>query len=172
MQKGLGLELGKITSFFLVAFNGVYNVVAQLGQNSLSLFDSCFATGYMLEIVLFVYGLIFIYTVLLYKTTGGGDLLLLWYFIKEIIITYLLVNSNIVEIILEFYSKTSNFVAHAIIIITLICIFLPSSIRLTTKVRNEGFKNKPLTLHKVRYFSTNKPKPNSIVKKKIVNDLI
>ena len=58
-----------------IAFHDTYYVVAQLGLNNLSsnkillevIIKNCFATDYMLETLLFVYYLLFIYTFYLYK---------------------------------------------------------------------------------------------------------
>jgi len=50
-----------------IAFHDTYYVVAQMGQNNLSSIKNYFATDYMLETVLFMYYLLFIYTFYLYK---------------------------------------------------------------------------------------------------------
>lgn len=50
-----------------IAFHDTYYVVAQLGQNNLSLIKNYFATDYMLGTMFFVYCLLFIYTFYLYK---------------------------------------------------------------------------------------------------------
>nr|YP_010424028.1 hypothetical protein NQV51_mgp27 [Aspergillus sclerotioniger]USH57626.1 hypothetical protein [Aspergillus sclerotioniger] len=54
-----------------------YYVVAQMGQNSISSFKYYFATDYMLETVLFVYCLLFIYTTYLYKLDASRNNILL-----------------------------------------------------------------------------------------------
>jgi hypothetical protein len=60
-----------------IAFHDTYYVVAQMGQNNLSSIKNYFATDYMLETVLFVYYLLFIYTFYLYKLDVSKNILLL-----------------------------------------------------------------------------------------------
>lgn len=54
-----------------------YYVVAQMGQNNLFSINNYFATDYMLEIVLNMYYLLFIYTIYLYKLDVSRNIILL-----------------------------------------------------------------------------------------------
>lgn len=54
-----------------------YYVVAQMGQNNLSSIRNYFATDYMLETVLFMYYLLFVYTFYLYKIDASRKNILL-----------------------------------------------------------------------------------------------
>src|ERR1700741_842090 len=60
-----------------IAFHDTYYVVAQMGQNNISSSKYYSATGYMLETVLFVYCLLFIYTFYLYKLDVSKNNILL-----------------------------------------------------------------------------------------------
>jgi hypothetical protein len=60
-----------------IAFHDTYYVVAQMGQNSLSFIKNYFATDYMLETILFLYYLLFIYTFYLYKLDVSRNNILL-----------------------------------------------------------------------------------------------
>lgn len=60
-----------------IAFHDTYYVVAQMGLNSVSSFKYYSATDYMLETVLFVYRLLFIYTVYLYILDVSRNIFLL-----------------------------------------------------------------------------------------------
>lgn len=58
-----------INALLDIAFYNIYYVVAQeeMGEKNLFYFINCFVTDYMLETILFVYYLLFIYTFYLYK---------------------------------------------------------------------------------------------------------
>jgi len=60
-----------------IAFHDTYYVVAQMGQNNLSSIKNYFATDYMLETILFVYCLLFINTIYLYKLDISRNKILL-----------------------------------------------------------------------------------------------
>jgi hypothetical protein len=74
-----------------------YYVVAQMGQNNLSSINNYFATDYMLETVLFVYCLLFIYTTYLYKLDASRNNILLNSQNNDITISYELMNTQSAE---------------------------------------------------------------------------
>jgi hypothetical protein len=80
-----------------IAFHDTYYVVAQMGQNSISFFKYYFATDYMLETVLFVYCLLFIYTTYLYKIDGSRNNILLNSQNNDITISSELINSKLMN---------------------------------------------------------------------------
>jgi hypothetical protein len=80
-----------------IAFHDTYYVVAKMGLNNLSFLKSYFATDYMLETVLFMYYLLFIYTFYLYKLDVSRNNFLLNSKNNNIIIRNKLMNTQSAE---------------------------------------------------------------------------
>ena len=80
-----------------IAFHDTYYVVAQMGQNILFLYINYFATDYMLETVLSIDCLLFIYTFYLYKLDVSRQNILLNSENNDLIINSEFINTQSAE---------------------------------------------------------------------------
>jgi len=80
-----------------IAFHDTYYVVAQMGQNNLSSFKNYSATDYMLETVLLLNCLLFIYTFYLFKLDASKNNILLNSQNNNTGIGYMLMNTQSAE---------------------------------------------------------------------------